>query len=158
MSHERWYYFLSIEKDFAKTIDFVHLDTANFKAFSNEYAKLLLLIGSEVDVVAKLLCKNIDPAANPQNINEYRQMITAAFAGMHTVEIEIARFGLKVRPWTSWDPAVARSPSWWTAYNEVKHDRDNSFAQANQENTLNGLCGLMSLLLYNFKDDPHLQP
>jgi hypothetical protein len=59
MAEEAWYYFLSIEKDFVPTIDFVHLSSVNAKAYSNEYAKLLLLIGSEVDVIAKRLCKKV---------------------------------------------------------------------------------------------------
>ena len=59
MSYEAWNYFLSIEKDFIRTIDFVHLDAANAGAFSNEYAKLILLLGSEIDVVAKMLCHKL---------------------------------------------------------------------------------------------------
>jgi hypothetical protein len=39
MSNQAWYYFLSLEKDFVGTIDCIHLDPANFKAFSNEYAQ-----------------------------------------------------------------------------------------------------------------------
>lgn len=38
MSDDRWYYFLSIEKDFLRTIDFVELHPDNGTAFSNEYA------------------------------------------------------------------------------------------------------------------------
>jgi hypothetical protein len=70
MSNQAWYYFLSLEKDFVRTIDFIHLDPANFKAFSNEYAKLLLLIGSETDVVAKMLCEKIGPAGRFANIED----------------------------------------------------------------------------------------
>jgi len=158
MSLERWYYFLSIEKDFVKTVDFVHLDKANFKAFSNEYAKLLLLVGSEVDVVAKVLCNKVKPGAKAENINDYRVILTAAFNGMHDTEIEIARYLMKLKPWTTWHPAVSKSPTWWTSYNNVKHERDKNFAEADQENTLNALCGLLVLLLYYFKDEKHLQP
>jgi hypothetical protein len=43
-----WRYFISIEADFVETLNFVDLDPKNGSAFSNEYAKLLLLIGSEV--------------------------------------------------------------------------------------------------------------
>ena len=96
MSNSSWYYFLSIVKDFVRTINFVELHAANEKAFSNEYAKLLLLLGSEADVVAKMLCKKIDSTKSASNIDDYRTVITSKFVGMHTIEIDIPRYGLKV--------------------------------------------------------------
>ena len=72
MSYQPWHYFLSIERDFIGTIDFVELHTTNEKTYSNAYAKLLLLIGSEADVVAKMLCKQVNLASTAGNINEYR--------------------------------------------------------------------------------------
>lgn len=158
MSYEPWYYFLSLEKDFVGTIDFVHLHAANAKTFSNEYAKLILLIGSEVDVVAKMLCQSVAPGQKAENIDLYRTIITDAFPGMHTIEIDITKFAMKVQPWLNWDPAVAQSPNWWKSYNNVKHQRDKSFSDANQESTLNAICGLLALLLYYFRKEGHLQP
>jgi hypothetical protein len=158
MSFQPWYYFLSIEKDFVRTIDFIELHTSNAKAFSNEYAKLLLLIGSEVDVVAKMLCAKVAPAEKVENIVDYKTLLTAKFVGIHTVEIEIPRYSLKLQPWLSWDTKISKSPDWWTSYNNVKHERDKNYADANQENTVYALCGLLALLLYFYKDEQHLQP
>jgi hypothetical protein len=158
LSNSSWYYFLSLEKDFVRTINFVELHTENSKAFSNEYAKLLLLLGSETDVVAKMLCNRIEPTKRGENIDDYRAIITTKFPGMHTIEIDIPRYGLKIKPWGSWDPSIAKSPDWWRAHNNVKHERDKNFPDANQENTLHALCGLLALHLYFHKDNPHLQP
>jgi hypothetical protein len=158
MSLQPWYYFLSVEKDFIRTLDFVELHASNAKAFSNEYAKLLLLIGSEVDVVAKMVCGKAAPTQKAENIVDYKTVLTAKFVGLHTVEIEIPRYSLKLQPWFSWDPNVSKSPSWWTAYNNVKHERDKNYPDANQENTVSALCGLLSLLLYFYKDEQHLEP
>jgi hypothetical protein len=102
MSDERWYYFLSIEKDFIRTTDYVELHPDNSKSFSNEYAKLLLLIGSEVDVVAKMLCARETPQLNRRNIVEYRIALTGHFKDFHTIEIELARYKRKIQPWLSW--------------------------------------------------------
>jgi hypothetical protein len=52
-----WHYFLMLERDFAATAAFVEPHVSNHKTFSDRYAGLLLLIGSEVDVVAKQLTK-----------------------------------------------------------------------------------------------------
>jgi hypothetical protein len=158
MSYHPWLYFLSLEKDFILTLDYVELDAANAKTFSNEYAKLILLLGSEVDVVAKLLCDEIDPANKAANINDYRSIITTAFPGMHSVQIDIQRYRMANQPWLSWDPAQFQNPSWWKAYNDLKHERDKNFSDANQENVVSALCGLMVLLLYLFRKESHVQP
>jgi len=137
----------------------VHLHAGNNTAFSNEFAKLLLLIGSEVDVVAKMLCNQIDPNKSVKNIKDYRTVICGKFVGMHEVEIEIAMYSQKIQPWLSWAPSATKSPDWWKAYNDVKNERDKNFSQANQINTLNALCGLMVLLLYYYDSNRrHLQP
>ncbi len=158
MSDDRWYYFLSIEKDFIRTIDYVELHPDNGSAFSNEFAKLLLLIGSEVDVIAKMLCTREAPAQNASKIIDYQAVLTTRFVGMHSIEIEIPRYKRKIQPWLSWDPANPTPPIWWTAHNKVKHQRDRDFWRANQQNTLEAICGLLALLLYWFKDEEHLQP
>jgi hypothetical protein len=136
----------------------VHLDSANEQTYSNEFAKLLLLIGSEVDVVAKMICKNTAPSKSVKNIEDYRDVIVSNFPGMHAVEIEISTYAMKIQPWLSWDPVTSASPRWWKAYNNVKHERDINFTDANQKHTLQALCGLLSLLLYLCKDEAHLQP
>jgi hypothetical protein len=155
---QRWRYFVSLEKDFIETLDYVELSPDNAHTFSNEYAKLLLLIGSEVDVVAKMLCAQVSPGARRKNISDYREVITQNFPGMHEIEIEIVDFKRAVKPWLDWDPASCRSPSWWDAYNDVKHERDLNFSQANQDNTLSALCGLFALLLYLHRGLEHPQP
>lgn len=161
MNFDRWYYFLSLERDFIRTLDFVHLSVANEKTYSNEFAKLLLLLGSEVDVVAKLLCQKIDPMKKPKNIDQYREIITTAYEGMPKIEIGVVRYEMMRQPWASWSKTIPESPIWWKAYNDVKHERDKNFLDANQQNTLDALCGLLSLLLYYLEDETtkgQLQP
>ena len=91
MSLQAWHYFISLERDFIETINYVELSPRNAAAYSFEFAKLLLLIGSETDVVAKMLCKKIAPTTKAENIKDYRDIITNAFTGMHAVEIDIPR-------------------------------------------------------------------
>jgi hypothetical protein len=158
MTLDRWHYFLSLEKDFVRTIDFVELNAANAKAYSNEYAKLLLLIGSEVDVTAKMLCQKVAAGQTAYNIDDWRKIITTTFKDSHSIEIDIPRYLMKVQPWLTWGQSVPRSPDWWKAYNNVKHERNNNFADANQKNVTEALCGLLALLLYLHKDEEHLRP
>ncbi|MDF0519844.1 hypothetical protein P0R31_21630 [Bradyrhizobium yuanmingense] len=117
-----------------------------------------MLIGSEVDVIAKMLCNREAAGQNASNIIHYQAILTARFAGLHQIGIDIPRYRRKVQPWLSWDPANPIPPIWWTAHNKVKHERDTNFWRANQQNTLEAICGLLALLLYWFKDEGHLQP
>ena len=48
-----WTHYIMLEKEFMATTGFVKVDTENYSTYSDAYAKLLLQIGSEVDVVAK---------------------------------------------------------------------------------------------------------
>lgn len=158
MPDQPWLYFISLERDFVQTLNYVQLDRANFATYSNEYAKLLLLIGSEVDVVAKMVCRDVDPSSNAKNIVDYQFELCRIFPGIHSVEINIGLYGIKISPWLSWESTDAASPPWWKSYNSVKHGRDADFPQANLENVLTALCALLILNLYRLRRTDWIEP
>ncbi len=49
-------YYILLEKEFAETLEYITLDADNYNVYSARYIKLLLQIGSEIDINAKLLC------------------------------------------------------------------------------------------------------
>lgn len=73
-----WNYFLTLDVDTANLSRYVEFTEDNFEAHSVEMARILLAAASEVDVVAKLLCRNIDPNSKAGNINDYRTEIIGA--------------------------------------------------------------------------------
>jgi hypothetical protein len=147
MNLDAWHYFLSMEKVFVATTDYVEVAPNN---------ALLLLIGSEVDVVAKQVCQRKMPTRSVGTIGEYRDVLTDCFKDIHTIEIAIPRYRRKEQPWFEW--GAGKSPTWWVAYNNVKHQRDTHFADANQQNVLAALCGLFALNLYFYWPGVNLQP
>lgn len=54
-----WNYFLELEDQFLATKRYVAFDTANFKAYSLEYLKLLEAVCSEIDIVGKEIAHQI---------------------------------------------------------------------------------------------------
>ena len=70
-----WTYYLQLEADFYKTLNYVEFSQDNFSTYSKEYAKQLLSICSEIDVVCKLLCHEINPSAPTKDINDYANVI-----------------------------------------------------------------------------------
>jgi hypothetical protein len=109
-------------------------------------AHLMLAAASEVDVVAKLICKKLDPSAKANNIKEYRGLLKKAFPKLSEMKVLLPRYGLKLEPWVNWKSN--RTPEWWKYYNKVKHERDRYFKQANMKNTLNAVAGLFVMLLH----------
>lgn len=144
-----WNYFLAIEHDLQKAARYIEFCQDNFHTYSIELAHILLSASAEVDVVMKQLCELVAPGGNHQNINDYRQVITAHVANIVTEAVRIPRFGLQHKPWEDWEGPA--NPNWWTSYNRVKHQRNNYYAEANLQNTLNAVGGLLIITVYYYK-------
>jgi hypothetical protein len=140
-----WQHFLALEADFAATSRYVEFSNQNFGTYSIEYAKLLLAIGSEVDVICKVICEKLDSKAKRANIDDYRNCITA-HCKITAEEVLISRFDLRFKPWDAWARGV--NPNWWTDYNGIKHFRHLKYGKANLENVANAICGLFVAVIY----------
>ena len=146
MNTPHWHYFVALCQDFEKTTRFVELSPDNFSTYSIQFARIYLAIGSEIDVVAKLVCQQIDPSKSAKNIDQYRRTIVGKYPQFPTVEVRAEMAGIQFTPWADW--GSQKQPSWWTCYNDVKHERNRFFKSANLENTLNALGGLLVLTGY----------
>lgn len=147
-TYRYWQHFLALEADFASTARYVEFSGSNFSTFSIEYAKLLLAIGSEVDVLCKVICERIDSSVNRRDMDDYRTCI-AAHSQIATEKVLIRRYNLDFEPWNSW--ASGKNPAWWKSYNKVKHQRDIHFNEANLKNCSNAIAGLFVIVLYCHK-------
>lgn len=137
-----------IEKDFANTMDYVSISPNNYATFSPAYLKILLSIGSEIDVLKDFVCKSLN--TDMKHFNQVQP-------DFHSVAVEVRSENMLLTPWDCGTPF----PTWWTAYNEVKHNRNESatkfdpskkyFEYANLENVLSALAGLYALELLAYK-------
>lgn len=101
-TYRYWQHFLALEADFAATSRYVEFCRRNFTTYSIEYAKLLLAVGSEIDVLCKVICERVDSAAKRKNINDYRACLTA-HTQVASEEVLIRRYSLSFKPWADWD-------------------------------------------------------
>lgn len=138
-----WNYFIALEKDLETISRYIEFSEDNFKVYSIELASLLFAAASEVDVMAKLLCKRFQPTAGCDNINDYRQVLLAELPEIPTTEVFIGRYGLSFKPWENWNQTSNRNPIWWSDYNKVKHQRDAYFGRATLKNAVNSLGALL---------------
>jgi len=145
-----WNYFIALEQDLETLSRYIEFNEHNFSVYSIELAHLLFAAGSEVDVVAKLLCKRFQPSANPDNINDYRDTLLDKLPDLPTINIFMARYGLSFKPWENWIDPNNSNPLWWRNYNQVKHQRDTYFNKATLKNALNALGALLILIYCHY--------
>lgn len=137
-----WQYYLTLEDDFRHSFRYVEPCKENEHAYSVEYVRLLLAIGSEVDVVLKQICASLGKQGN--NIKEYQEAICSSNSNTvlnTTVKMPGAGF-MQITPWDSWFAPTPAKPDWWGSYNDVKHGRSENFKKANFKNVRDGLAGL----------------
>ncbi|WP_022664771.1 hypothetical protein [Desulfospira joergensenii] len=153
MNQPHWHYFLLLEDELVGISRFVELSEDNYEVYSIEFAKLFLSICSEVDVVAKLLCKEADSplfdktkGSRDPNMSTYRCVINSKFPDFHKAQVKIPLYNLSFEPWNNFK--IDKSLPWWNEYNDVKHERNINFKKANLGNVLFSMSGLMVLLVY----------
>jgi hypothetical protein len=145
-----WNYFLALEEDLERAARYIEFSESNFKAYSIELAHSLLASASEVDVIAKRICRHLQPEARAENINHYRRIITAAIPSLPMELVFVPRFGLTLHPWSNWADGEG-NPLWWRKYNVVKHQRDDHFSDANLKNALNSMAGLLVAVFHFYR-------
>lgn len=165
-----WKYYLMLEQNFLDIEQYLAIDELNYKAFSNEYIKQYQAICSEIDVIAKSYCKELNGSFRGNKINSYCKCITDNNVDFINRKIGLRDRGISVFPWKDWtytteaqpngyEKITSNNPDWWQKYNKIKHNRTtiNSETQlpyyklANQKNVLNALAALFQLELYYFR-------
>ena len=165
-----WDYYLILEKDFLETERYLTIDELNFNAFSNEYIKQYQTICSEIDVIAKSFCKELDSTFAGSKIDSYCKVILDNNTDFANGIVNVRNRNIKIIPWQNWACSVTQrddgttkisaiNPDWWKKYNKIKHNRTtiNSETQlpyyklANQKNTLYALAALFQLELYYYR-------
>lgn len=148
-----WKYYLILEEEFLSTLRYVELHKDNFETFSVEYTKQYQTICSEIDVLCKHFCKIIDPSSNSKNIKDYGEIILANVGQITKEGISFKKARMEeIYPWAEWVVQEKYvSPGWWSNYNNVKHNRNNYFKEANLGNVINALAGLYVLEVYCYE-------
>lgn len=162
-----WQYYRSLEKRFLKTEEFVAFDEVNNKAYSFEFLSLLQTICSEIDVVAKAICRFWDKSFPEKEVTIQRWgfCLQKEFPNITSQTIAF-RKEIMFIPWEKWMIEERRnkkgelyfaysekcgSPFWWNAYNSVKHARTTiddgrvNYQKANLKNVMYSLGALYVL-------------
>ena len=156
-----WKQYQLIERDLIQTDDYVSIVKENYGTFSNQYMKLLLVICSEMDSIAEVLCRMREDKVpfgivnklnalteEYPNLKNYRVCTKYPYDIMHFVPM--AKFS---------DTSVS---DWWQAYNDIKHRRmetndagRSNYTKANLKSVLHAMAALYILnrTLYDSLED-----
>ncbi len=143
-----WNYFLAIERDLENISRYIEFTDDNLDTYSIELARILLSASSEIDVIMKQLCGFLS-SIRVKNIEDYHSVIKTHLNTFIEEEVSISRFGMSFKPWKEW--ATNQNPNWWKSYNNVKHQRNNHFNEANLINTINAVGALFLTVIYYYK-------
>lgn len=153
-SNLHWKYFLTVDQDISHLSRYIEFSDDNYGVYSIELARLFLSVCSEVDVVMKILCQRhcealycqkIKGKRNP-NMDIYRSVLVPCFDYFSSISVEIPKCSISRIPWKEF--TKGDNPSWWRAYNDVKHSRHNNYKKANLGNVIDATAGLLVAVIY----------
>jgi hypothetical protein len=146
--------FTVIQKDLLELFDYVEPADRNKDCYSFRIHELLMRTCIEVEANCKAILEaNNYPKKDNLNIKDYKKLDATHGLSKYEVKFPIWRGNNNVRcPFSSW------SPSWYQAYNAAKHDRHAEFEQANFENLLQAVAGLLVLLSAQFHTEDFSEP
>ena len=157
-----WINYVSLEKEFLQICRYVTLCEENYETYSSAYLKLLLEIGSEVDIALKEYCKTSDSDFNGYNIAHYRECILKHEQSFFNQIVDVNEGMMLLNPWSNKDEKGEYiSPFWWDVYNKCKHNRTHKgtieektkeyYKFANLKYTLNALAGVYQTYAFMYK-------
>ena len=141
--HNLWDYYLLIENDMAQTSQYVE-PVGQEKVYSLEFAKIIVLVCTEVDSVMNQICYELSGETQGE-IKEYKGIILEYIPKIVTAKVTIPRWNKTIRPFSRWNKGPL---AWWKTYTDVKHWRSIEFKQANYKNAVVTLSALYLLILY----------
>jgi hypothetical protein len=156
--------YFAIETRLHETFRFVDLHPNNASTFSYEYASLLRDVGSAFDSALKVFGRQVEGTQNPrihdhlvflrQNLPLKKPSVSPELTHL-SVELASDRADRFLLPFTGvrMDSNKANLPSWWEAYNDVKHLEIEKLGEGNLKNVLNASAALFALFVLTDKNE-----
>lgn len=136
-----WRYYLNIENSVIDLEKYISFDKRNYSCFSEEFIKIIQVICSEIDVMAKLITFEHDMDGYKKFLisdDKYNKIKESKTELQFHKEIVLSPFEFIDQD---------RGLNWWGDYNKVKHNRqkNDNFTKANLYNVLTSLAALYFL-------------
>jgi len=154
-----WAAYKAIEEDMLRVAEYIPLETQQYGVYSFKLADIILRSCSHIESLFKDVIRNQDLSDHPDQemikdkkrkrrltIRDYIE-IFSDYWNLAPVEITIRRNNDIKRPFEEFenpDPK-RKTPTWWQAYNKLKHDFYSEIEKGTLENALTSLSALFAL-------------
>ena len=126
-----------------KTFDYVTPHKENCETYSYEYASILRDAGSVFDSTIRRIIKEAE-LGYEENILGMLKFLKRYESQLEYVRLRFLHYGGFLYPFK---PNKNGVPSWWNAYNKIKHEEVVHISEGNFRNALSGLSALGILKL-----------
>lgn len=142
--------FLLIQNDLQKLFEYVEPGPESIYCYSYRSHELLMRACIEVEANFKaILLENIYSKTKHLNMDDYKKVNSTHRLSSYEVKLPIWNGPERIfRPFEGW--SVDSPIEWYRAYNNSKHDRQNKFKEANIENLILAVSGLLVLISSQF--------
>jgi len=158
-----WAAYKAIEEDMMRVIEYIPLETRQYDVYSFKLTDIIIRSCSHIDSLFKDILRNRDLSDHPnqQKITESKSIlegkkkgmlkiadyieIFADYLNLAPVEVIIRRNNDRRRPFKEFENPGDKTPTWWRAYNDLKHDFYSNIDQGTLENALASLSALFVL-------------
>jgi hypothetical protein len=151
-----------LKRDLKQLFEYIEPCQSNLFTFSHRTFELLVRACIEVEALCKMVFAKNNVTLNRSNSNIIRY--SDLNAAMRLSEYEILSYGFHHPPFAPFQAFAnpvksARSPAWYRAYNNVKHNRTDNFSDASIGNVIQAVGGVYVLLVaqFGFRFDHKIQ-
>jgi hypothetical protein len=132
--------FSTLETRLLECLDFLPYTKENWRVVSPRFAPIILDACSLTDSVLRHFAGLSNERAN---FKRFATELDEHLDLQDAISVFLTTDLVFLNPFASWKTKV---PTWWTAYNRLKHDRLNHCAEATYENAVSALCALHQVL------------
>ncbi len=137
-----------IIRDLYELFNYVEPNDVNLNTYSHRLYELLLRTSTEFEANCKgILDSNgyVKPGGGNLNITDYFKIESATRLSGYEVTFE--RWPKHIfKPFEIWNAGMFAPIPWYQRYNHVKHNRFANFQEANLDNVMNAIAGLLCIL------------
>lgn len=152
--------YLLLEEELKTIFNYIEPCDENLETYSMQLYALLLRACTEVELNCKLILQanHQPPNRRHYTMYDYKKIEQSSKLSKYIVKLRwrksqgdtIDYTPSEFHPFEEFGMNDAHSPSWYQAYNAVKHNREQKFENANLCNCLNAIAGVLVLLYSQF--------
>ena len=148
-TNQFWSHYLSLENSLEEISEYISIHKENDESYSFKNMQLYFAVCTDIDSILKHIRANLDLQLIKQpNMGHHKEMLSKYFPIIISSEVflDISNEKRVFQPFKSLS-REGKAFEWWSAYNDIKHQRPENFYRANIRNLLNALAALHILNL-----------